>query len=111
MPECTIAVRQDGDTQTTENDTGGADLLLRPAPLPVELTLPKAEPAEAFPGEGAGDAGEVTVHAADLSKDVDRNRLLRELRSGRYDVVHVHEPLTPSASMFATLAAKAPVVD
>ena len=28
----------------------------------------------------------------------------------RPDVVHVHEPLTPSASMFATLAAKAPVV-
>jgi len=26
------------------------------------------------------------------------------------DVVHVHEPLTPSASMFATLTAKAPVV-
>lgn len=28
----------------------------------------------------------------------------------RPDVVHVHEPLTPSASMFATLAARAPVV-
>ena len=28
----------------------------------------------------------------------------------RPEVVHVHEPLTPSASMFATLAAKAPVV-
>lgn len=28
----------------------------------------------------------------------------------RPDLVHVHEPLTPSASMFATLAAKAPVV-
>ena len=26
------------------------------------------------------------------------------------DLVHVHEPLTPSASMFATLASKAPVV-
>ena len=26
------------------------------------------------------------------------------------DVVHVHEPLTPSASMYATLASKAPVV-
>ena len=32
------------------------------------------------------------------------------LVSMRPDVVHVHEPLTPSASMFATLAAKAPVV-
>jgi phosphatidylinositol alpha-mannosyltransferase len=28
----------------------------------------------------------------------------------RPDVVHVHEPLTPSASMFATLAAEGPVV-
>ena len=33
--------------------------------------------------------------------------LLAEVRP---DVVHVHEPLTPSASMFATLAARAPVV-
>jgi phosphatidylinositol alpha-mannosyltransferase len=33
--------------------------------------------------------------------------VLREIRP---DVVHVHEPLTPSASMFATLAATAPVV-
>ncbi len=32
------------------------------------------------------------------------------LDSLRPDVVHVHEPLTPSASMFATLAAKVPVV-
>jgi phosphatidylinositol alpha-mannosyltransferase len=32
------------------------------------------------------------------------------LASIRPDVVHVHEPLTPSASMFATLAATAPVV-
>jgi phosphatidyl-myo-inositol alpha-mannosyltransferase len=32
------------------------------------------------------------------------------LRAFRPDVVHVHEPLTPSSSMFATLAARAPVV-
>lgn len=32
------------------------------------------------------------------------------LASFRPDVVHVHEPLTPSASMFATLVANAPVV-
>jgi phosphatidyl-myo-inositol alpha-mannosyltransferase len=32
------------------------------------------------------------------------------LEALRPDVVHVHEPLTPSASMFATLAAKPPVV-
>jgi phosphatidylinositol alpha-mannosyltransferase len=33
-----------------------------------------------------------------------------ELRAFRPDVVHVHEPLTPSASMFAVLAPAAPVV-
>jgi phosphatidylinositol alpha-mannosyltransferase len=32
------------------------------------------------------------------------------LRAFRPDVVHVHEPLTPSVSMYATLAAGAPVV-
>jgi phosphatidyl-myo-inositol alpha-mannosyltransferase len=32
------------------------------------------------------------------------------LRAFRPDVVHVHEPLTPSASMFATIAARAPIV-
>jgi phosphatidylinositol alpha-mannosyltransferase len=32
------------------------------------------------------------------------------LRAFRPDVVHVHEPLTPSASMFATIAARVPVV-
>jgi phosphatidylinositol alpha-mannosyltransferase len=32
------------------------------------------------------------------------------LESFRPDVVHVHEPLTPSVSMFATLASRAPVV-
>ena len=37
-------------------------------------------------------------------------RVRSTLASFRPDVVHVHEPLTPSASMFAALAAKAPVV-
>jgi phosphatidyl-myo-inositol alpha-mannosyltransferase len=37
-------------------------------------------------------------------------RVRSVLASLRPDVVHVHEPLTPSASMFATLAAKGPVV-
>jgi len=32
------------------------------------------------------------------------------LRALRPDVIHVHEPLTPSVSMYATLAADAPVV-
>jgi len=37
-------------------------------------------------------------------------RVRSVLVSFRPDVVHVHEPLTPSASMFATLVATAPVV-
>ena len=38
-------------------------------------------------------------------------RRVRELlRAFRPDVVHVHEPFTPSTSMWATLAAEAPVV-
>ena len=40
---------------------------------------------------------------------VPRGSGLRWMRL-RPDVIHVHEPLTPSASMFATLAARAPVV-
>ena len=34
----------------------------------------------------------------------------RELRSGRYDVVHVHEPNAPVVSWYAAEAARAPVV-
>jgi phosphatidyl-myo-inositol alpha-mannosyltransferase len=37
-------------------------------------------------------------------------RVRSALTAFRPDVVHVHEPLTPSASMFATLAVKSPVV-
>jgi phosphatidylinositol alpha-mannosyltransferase len=37
-------------------------------------------------------------------------RVRSVLASFRPDIVHVHEPLTPSASMFATLVANAPVV-
>lgn len=43
--------------------TGLAWLALRPAPLPVELTLPRATPAEAS-GSDEGPSGQVTVHAA-----------------------------------------------
>lgn len=42
---------------------GLAWLALRPAPLPVELTLPRATPAEARDTD-RGPEGEVTVHAA-----------------------------------------------
>jgi phosphatidylinositol alpha-mannosyltransferase len=37
-------------------------------------------------------------------------RVRSALAAFRPDIVHAHEPLTPSASMYATLASKAPVV-
>lgn len=37
-------------------------------------------------------------------------RVRAQLRAFRPDVVHVHEPFTPSTAMWATLAAEAPVV-
>jgi phosphatidylinositol alpha-mannosyltransferase len=37
-------------------------------------------------------------------------RVRRWLRTGRFDVLHVHEPLTPSLSMLAVWAARGPVV-
>jgi phosphatidyl-myo-inositol alpha-mannosyltransferase len=69
-------------------------------------------------------ASERWVHAVGRPVDVTYNRsnapidprpwsFLRareELRAFRPDVVHVHEPFTPSTSMWATLAAEAPVV-
>lgn len=69
-------------------------------------------------------AAEAWVRAVGRPVDITYNRsnapidprpwsLLRareELRAFRPDVVHVHEPFTPSTSMWATLAAEAPVV-
>jgi phosphatidylinositol alpha-mannosyltransferase len=39
-----------------------------------------------------------------------RRAVRREMTRFRPDIVHVHEPLTPSTSMWATLEARAPVV-
>ena len=39
-----------------------------------------------------------------------RARVRRALAAGRYDLVHVHEPLSPSAGMLAARAARVPVV-
>lgn len=50
-----------------------------------------------------------SVAPVNLSRAAAR-RVRTELGEFRPDVVHVHEPLTPSTSMMATLAAKAPVV-
>ena len=38
------------------------------------------------------------------------SRLGRELRGGRYDVLHIHEPNAPATSWFATEAARVPLV-
>jgi phosphatidylinositol alpha-mannosyltransferase len=39
-----------------------------------------------------------------------RTRVRKALASGRYDLVHVHEPLSPSVGMLAAKAARVPVV-
>ncbi|MBA3488127.1 MAG: glycosyltransferase family 4 protein [Longispora sp.] len=41
---------------------------------------------------------------------ISATRVHRWLSKGAFDVLHVHEPITPSLSMLATLAAKGPVV-
>jgi phosphatidyl-myo-inositol alpha-mannosyltransferase len=41
---------------------------------------------------------------------ISATRVRRWLASGRFDVVHVHEPLIPSLSMLAVLSARGPVV-
>ena len=52
--------------------------------------------------------GAVTNLAGPLGKSI--GVLGRELRSGNYDVVHVHEPNVPVVSWYATEAARVPVV-
>jgi phosphatidylinositol alpha-mannosyltransferase len=41
---------------------------------------------------------------------ISATRVRRWLAAGRFDVLHVHEPLTPSLSMLAVLSARGPVV-
>lgn len=41
---------------------------------------------------------------------ISATRVRRWLGAGRFDVVHVHEPLTPSLSMLAVLSARGPIV-
>ncbi|MEV0648613.1 glycosyltransferase family 4 protein [Phytomonospora sp. NPDC050363] len=41
---------------------------------------------------------------------ISATRVLRWLYQGRFDVLHVHEPLTPSLSLLAVVAARGPVV-
>ncbi|MGB2710955.1 MAG: glycosyltransferase family 4 protein, partial [Conexibacter sp.] len=55
-----------------------------------------------FPANGA--VSNLSARAAGLS------RMRRELRSGRYDVVHVHEPVAPILGWDACVSARAPLV-
>lgn len=41
---------------------------------------------------------------------ISATRVRRWLTTGRFDVLHVHEPITPSLSMLAVLSARGPVV-
>ncbi len=41
---------------------------------------------------------------------ISATRVRRWLTAGRFDVLHVHEPITPSLSMLAVLSARGPVV-
>lgn len=41
---------------------------------------------------------------------ISATRVRRWMAAGRFDVLHVHEPLTPSLSMLAVLSARGPVV-
>jgi phosphatidyl-myo-inositol alpha-mannosyltransferase len=60
--------------------------------------------------------GGVQNHIRDLAETLIRRgpisaaRVRRWLSAGRFDVLHVHEPINPSLSMLAVLAARGPVV-
>ena len=70
---------------------------------------PSADPAVRIVGRPFRIRYQGTVAPIGLSPGSFR-RVGEALRSYRPDVVHVHEPLTPSTSMYATLRAHAPVV-
>ncbi len=76
----------------------GAAPQRRPAPdylIPLGRTI-------GFPANGA--VSNISSRAAGLSQ------MRRELRDGRYDVVHVHEPVAPVLGWDACLSARAPLV-
>jgi phosphatidylinositol alpha-mannosyltransferase len=76
----------------------GAAPQRRPAPdylIPLGRTM-------GFPMNGA--VSNLSVNAHGLSK------LRTELRSGRYDVIHLHEPVAPVLGWDATVTATAPLV-
>ena len=76
----------------------GAAPQRRPAPdylIPLGRTI-------GFPANGA--VSNLSSRAAGLSQ------MRRELRSGRYDVVHLHEPVVPVICWDACVSARAPLV-
>lgn len=73
--------------------------VLAPGEATGVVSLGRAVP---LPYKGA--VGRVTFGPATAS------RVARWLADGGFDVVHVHEPLTPSASLLAVRAAEVPVV-
>ncbi len=80
-------------------DRGHEVSVLAPGEAPGVVSLGRAVP---LPYKGA--VGRVTFGPATAA------RVGRWLDEGDFDVVHVHEPLTPSASLLAVRAATVPVV-
>jgi phosphatidylinositol alpha-mannosyltransferase len=81
----------------------------------VEVLTP-AEREESLPAEHATWAGRtvpVPYNGSMASMQlglVSAARVRRWLREGRFDVVHVHEPASPSVSLLVCMIAKGPVV-
>ncbi|MEX2210629.1 MAG: glycosyltransferase family 4 protein [Gaiellaceae bacterium] len=82
----------------------GAEVdVLAPADGPVQ------EPGFVPLGRSLGFSWQGTVTRVALTPAAVA-RTVRALRRGRYDVVHVHEPMLPAAGLTAVFAARAPVV-
>ncbi len=79
----------------------------------VDVLAPVRDPAS-MPGVHAvGRPVNIRYNASNAPIDPrpwSRRAVRRELARLRPDLVHVHEPLTPSTSMWATLEARSPVV-
>src|SRR5215213_5898562 len=74
----------------------------RPQPRPVPEWLLPLGPTIGWPSNGAVSNLAHTPYAVAT--------LRRELRAGRFDVVHVHEPVAPVVGWDALTAARAPLV-
>jgi phosphatidylinositol alpha-mannosyltransferase len=70
---------------------------------------PVSEPGFVAVGRSLGFRWQGTVTRVALDPRAVR-RTARAVRGGRYDLVHVHEPMLPAAGLTAVLAARCPVV-